>query len=137
VAAIAQSDVQPLAAVSWGMVVWWGNGVLLRTLASVGGVAWTLTALWASPFIQTSMAIAWTIAALICMALAARTGHRQTWFAGAVSLGIVVVKLFLVDSARTGGLARAIAFIGVALLILAIGYLAPLPPRTSANGEVA
>jgi uncharacterized membrane protein len=137
VAAIAQSDVQPLAAVSWGMVVWWGNGVLLRTLASVGGVAWTLTALWASPFIQTSMAIAWTIAALICMALAARTGHRQTWFAGAVSLGIVVVKLFLVDSARTGGLARAIAFIGVALLILAIGYLAPLPPRTSANEEVA
>ena len=119
----------------WALVIWWGNGLLLRTLASVGGVSWTPQALWASAFIQTSIAIAWTIAALVCMALAARTGRRPAWFVGAFALGVVVVKLFLVDSARTGGLARAIAFIGVALLILLIGYLAPLPPRESRAAE--
>jgi uncharacterized membrane protein len=48
-----------------------------------------------------------------------------------VALGAVILKLFLVDSARTSGIARAVAFIGVALLILLIGYLAPLPPRAA------
>ena len=83
------------------------------------------------------MAIAWTIAALMCMALSARNGHRPVWFAGATTLGVVVVKLFLVDSARTTGLTRAIAFIGVALLVLLIGYLAPLPPRDRATEGAA
>jgi uncharacterized membrane protein len=35
----------------------------------------------------------------------------------------------LVDSAGGGGLARAIAFIGVAVLVLIIGYFSPLPPK--------
>jgi uncharacterized membrane protein len=135
VVAFEPSAGPPIAVACWALVVWWGNGLLLRTLASVGGVSWTPEALWASAFIQTSIAIAWTIAALVCMALAARTGRRPAWFVGAVSLGVVVVKLFLVDSARTSGLARAIAFIGVALLILAIGYLAPLPPREQHAAE--
>jgi uncharacterized membrane protein len=115
--------------VTLAFVIYWANGVLLRTLAMIGGVGWTFDALWASAFIQTSMALAWTVAALICMALAARSGKRPVWFAGAVGLGAVVVKLFMVDSANQSGLARAIAFIGVALLVLIIGYLAPLPPR--------
>jgi uncharacterized membrane protein len=131
ISAIESSAAPVIATVCWALVIWWGNGLLLRTLASVGNVMWTPEALWASAFIQTSMAIAWTIAALVCMAVAARSARRAAWFAGAATLGVVVLKLFLVDSARTGGLARAIAFIGVALLILLIGYLAPLPPRQS------
>jgi uncharacterized membrane protein len=111
-------------------LVWWINGLLLRTLASVGRVPWAPQALWDSAFLQTSMALAWTVAALVCMALAHRRSHRQAWFVGAGALAVVVVKLFLVDSARGGGLARAVAFIGVAVLILVIGYLAPLPPRS-------
>jgi uncharacterized membrane protein len=111
------------------LVVWWANGMLLRTLAMSAGIGWSFDALWDSAFIQTSMALAWTVAALVCMTIAARTANRSVWFAGATGLGVVVVKLMLVDSARGGGLARAIAFIGVALLILLIGYLAPLPPR--------
>ena len=110
-------------------VVWWANGMLLRTLAMSAGIGWSFDALWDSAFIQTSMALAWTVAALVCMTVAARTASRTVWFAGAAGLGVVVVKLMLVDSARGSGLARAIAFIGVALLILLIGYLAPLPPR--------
>jgi uncharacterized membrane protein len=111
------------------LVVWWVNGVLLRTLALVGGVSWSVDGLWDSTFVQTSMALAWTAGALACMWIGARSARRAAWFAGATALGIVVVKLFLVDSARGGGLARAVAFIGVALLILLIGYVAPLPPR--------
>lgn len=118
-------------------LVWWANGLLLRTLASVGNVTWSPDALWESSFIQASVSIAWTIAALVCMALSARKGRRPIWFAGALTLGVVVVKLFLVDAAQTTGLTRAIAFIGVALLVLVIGYLAPLPPRPGAREGAA
>jgi len=114
-------------------VVWWANGMLLRTLAMNAGIGWSFDALWDSAFIQTSMALAWTVGALVCMTVAARTANRSVWFAGAAGLGVVVVKLMVVDSARGSGLARAIAFIGVALLILLIGYLAPLPPRQKAE----
>jgi uncharacterized membrane protein len=111
------------------LAVWWANGILLRTLALVGGVSWSYDAMWESAFIQTSTALAWTAVALVCMWMAARNARRVLWFAGAGALAVVVAKLFLVDSARTGGLGRAVAFIGVALLILLIGYVAPLPPR--------
>jgi uncharacterized membrane protein len=121
----------PAKLVLLGLATWWANGLFVRTLASVGGISWTPDALWQSALVQTSVALAWTVAALVMMALAARRGLRSVWFAGAVALGAVILKLFLVDSARTSGIARAVAFIGVALLILLIGYLAPLPPRAA------
>src|SRR6185503_6773324 len=79
IAALEPTAAPVIATVCWVLVVWWGNGLLLRTLASVGSVTWTPDALWASAFIQTSTAIAWTIAALVCMALAARSGRRAAW----------------------------------------------------------
>ena len=126
-----------LPAMLIALAVWWANGILVRTLAFVGSVSWSYDALWASAFIQTSVALAWTIVALVCMWMAARNGRRVLWFVGAVALAVVVAKLFLVDSARTTGLGRAVAFIGVALLILLIGYVAPLPPRERREEEGA
>ncbi|SUX75227.1 Predicted membrane protein [Citrobacter freundii] len=62
------------------------------------------------------------LAALVVMLWATRRRSRREWLCGAVLLGIVIVKLMLVDSAGGGGLARAVAFIGVAILVLIIGY---------------
>ena len=131
-------DVSSLArAVLSILAVWWINGVFLRTLALVGGVPWSYDALWESAFIQTSIALAWTVVALVCMWMAARSARRVLWFAGAGALALVVAKLFMVDIARTSGLGRAVAFIGVALLILLMGYVAPLPPRERHREEAA
>lgn len=116
-----------------GLAFWWGNGVLLRLLSEYGDVAWSAEALWDSRLVQTSLALAWTLCAMALMWQAAQKGWRLVWVLGAVLLGVVVAKLMLVDSASGGGLARAIAFIGVALLLLLIGYLAPLPPRSAVN----
>jgi len=47
---------------------------------------------------------------------------------GAALLGAVVVKLFLVDLAGSGTVARIVSFVGVGALLLVIGYVAPVPP---------
>lgn len=109
--------------------IWWLNGVLLRALAWYGEIAWDPEALWYSRLIQTCFALFWMLAALVVMIHATRRRSRREWLCGAVLLGIVIVKLMLVDSARGGGLARAIAFIGVAILVLIVGYFSPLPPK--------
>ena len=54
---------------------------------------------------------------------------RARWFAGAIILGVTVVKLFLVDLSGIGTLARIVSFIGVGLLILLIAFLAPAPHK--------
>lgn len=108
---------------------WWLNGMLLRVLAGYGEIAWSIESLWHSRLIQTTFALVWTLAALAVMVHATREHSRREWLCGAALLGVVIVKLMLVDSARGGGLARAIAFIGVAILVLIVGYFSPLPPK--------
>ena len=49
--------------------------------------------------------------------------------------GIVAVKLLLVDLANSGGGERIVAFIGVGLLMVAVGYFAPLPPADGGKRE--
>lgn len=128
---------KPAAALIGVLAAWWLNGALVRALAYYGDIEWSGDALWDSRLIQTTLALVWTIAALALMLVAKRRASRPAWMAGAGVLAVVVVKLFLVDSARGGGLARAVAFIGVALLILLIGYVAPLPPRKTIDAETS
>ncbi len=54
---------------------------------------------------------------------------RMLWIAGAALMGVVVIKLFLVDLSNVGGVERIVSFIGVGMLMLLIGYLSPVPPR--------
>ena len=46
---------------------------------------------------------------------------------GAALLGVVLLKLFLIDLSNVGSVARIVSFMGVGGLMLLIGYLAPLP----------
>ncbi|WP_312235692.1 DUF2339 domain-containing protein [Pseudescherichia sp.] len=112
-----------------GLAFWWLNGLLLRSLAWYGGIDWSISALWSSRLVQTCFALFWMLVALLVMLRAARQVSRREWLCGAALLGVVIVKLMLVDSAGGGGLARAVAFIGVAVLVLIVGYFSPLPPR--------
>jgi uncharacterized membrane protein len=49
------------------------------------------------------------------------------WIAGASLLGVVVVKLVLVDLSGRGTLERVVSFLGTGVLLMLIGYFAPLP----------
>ena len=57
-----------------------------------------------------------------------RRAIRPLWMVGAALLAVVVGKLFLLDLSSLSGLPRVVAFLGVGVLLLVIGYLAPLPP---------
>ena len=46
-------------------------------------------------------------------------------------LAVVVGKLFLIDLGALSGLPRVVAFLGVGVLLLVIGYLSPLPPAAT------
>jgi uncharacterized membrane protein len=61
------------------------------------------------------------------MRYAAQRAMRRTWGTGALLLCIVVGKLFAVDLANGGSMARVVSFVGVGLLMLLIGYVAPYP----------
>jgi len=67
----------------------------------------------------------------------ARSVRRSVWLAGAALMTIVVAKLFLVDLGNTGTLARVVSFLGVGVLLLVVGYFAPVPPRGESEARAA
>ncbi|WP_193015272.1 DUF2339 domain-containing protein [Proteus sp. FME41] len=115
------------------MIFWWANGILLRGLVFATDIDWASYEIINSKVIQTVLAIVWAITALVTMVLATRKKSRSSWFIGGVLLAVVIAKLFLIDTSLSSGLLRALAFIGVAILILLIGYFSPLPPKKQSN----
>ena len=105
--------------------------VWLRVVHHYFGVPWQADALFRSFLVQTGYSILWTLLALALMVGAHRRGTRGAWLAGAGLLGLVIVKLLLIDLGNSGGAERIVAFIGVGVLMLVVGYFAPLPPRAA------
>lgn len=102
--------------------------ILLRILHHYVGVPYEIVALAQSTMVQASLSIFWGVIALTAMIAGARGGWRVVWFAGALLLGLVLAKMFLVDLSRTGTVARIVSFIGVGVLMLVIGRFSPVPP---------
>ncbi|MCP5199564.1 MAG: DUF2339 domain-containing protein [Gammaproteobacteria bacterium] len=112
------------------------NTAILRGVHHAFDVPYRAPALWRSAELQAALSLAWALGGSLVMGLAARRGHgRRAWLVGAGLLGVVVAKLFLVDLAGSGALARVVSFIGVGLVCLVIGYFAPLPGRGEPAGE--
>ncbi|WP_283127814.1 MULTISPECIES: DUF2339 domain-containing protein [unclassified Neisseria] len=61
--------------------------------------------------------------------------QRSYWMTGATLMGIVVVKLFLIELSNSGGIALIVSFIIVGLLLLLVGWFAPVPPKAENDGE--
>jgi uncharacterized membrane protein len=106
------------------------NGVLLRSLHHYADVPFRLDAMWRSMLVQAAFSLFWSLLALAAMVLATRRRLRALWVVGAVLLGVVVGKLFLVDLASTGTVERFVSFISVGILVIVIGYFAPVPPKS-------
>ncbi len=129
---VAWRDAWPaLAGVASVVAFVWLNTVLFRSLHHFAGIEYKFDPLFRSVLAQASLSIFWSVLALILVTVATRLRQRVVWIGGAVLLAAVVAKLFLVDLAGTGTVARIVSFLSVGVLLLIIGYLAPVPPRAS------
>ena len=105
------------------------SSMLVRGFASVWGTPTWEQGAWSVSMVQTGLTILWTVIAMLLMFLANKKAIRLVWFAGITLLTIVVAKLVLIDMSNTSAVLRVVSFIGAGLLMLVIGYLAPLPPK--------
>lgn len=93
------------------------------------GIRWRLDYLLASFGLQASLSVVWAVTSIVLMVGGNRSGSRSRWLTGATLMAVVVVKLFLVELGNSGGIARIVSFIAVGLLLLLVGWFAPVPPK--------
>ncbi|MGN8275433.1 DUF2339 domain-containing protein [Pseudomonas sp. SMN5] len=105
------------------------TALVMRSAHHWIGVPFELDALLESMFVQAGLSIIWTLIALGLMIGGHLRHRREVWLIGAALIAVVVAKLFFVELSNRGGLARIVSFIGVGVLLLVVGYFAPLPPK--------
>jgi uncharacterized membrane protein len=127
-----QWDIRALIAVAAGTVFLWLNAALIRTLHHIWGAPITADGIVHSTFVQSALSIFWGVLGFAAMMAAAKQRWRYVWMVGVGLMGVVVVKLFLVDLSSIGTVARIASFLSVGLLLLITGYFAPLPPKRDA-----
>jgi uncharacterized membrane protein len=127
-AGLAAAPALPLAALGGAAFVWL-NAILIRGFHHFGGVPFRFDAWMRSLPVQTGITLLWSATALVLMWLSARRAMRLPWMVGALLLAAVVFKLLLVDLSGSGTVTRIVSFIGVGVLMLIIGYVAPLPSK--------
>jgi uncharacterized membrane protein len=111
------------------------TAALVRGVHHLAGVPWDIDRLYDSVVVQTALSIYWGLLGFAGMVWGARRSIRWVWLSGAGFMGLVVIKLFLVDLGNSGTIERIISFIGIGVLLLVVGYFAPAPPRKGEEAE--
>jgi uncharacterized membrane protein len=107
------------------------NAWALRAATQWRVIEYSWHSIGADAPLQAGFAIAWAAIATAAVTRASRLRARPLWLAGAALFGLTVVKLVLVDLDHLGALARVVAFGGVGVLMVAVGWLAPLPTKNA------
>ena len=121
--------VKPCIIALLGFVFIWINVDLLRVIHHWVGIEWNFGTLITADISQTSLSILWALLGLVITFYATRKAERQLWLYGATLLGVVILKLFLIDLSAQETIERIVSFTGVGLLLTLVGYFSPLPPR--------
>ncbi len=106
-----------------------------RTVHHWVGVPFDFESMTLSTTLQASLSIVWGLTGLTGMLVGRRLARRIVWVGGASLMAVVVVKLFLFDLSNTGTVARVVSFLGVGLLLMIVGYFAPVPPGETTEAE--
>ena len=93
------------------------------------GVAWSLDALLDSNRVQAGLSVLWTLLAVVLWVTGSRLRRHAVWWAGALLLGVVLIKLLLVDRQFLSTVAGIVSFLAFGGLCIAVGFLAPAPPK--------
>lgn len=115
-----------------GVAFLWLNAATARAVHFLAAVSYTPYALRHSAVFQGSISVLWGVTALALMLAATRSAQRRLWLSGAALLALLVLKLFFIDLAGSGTVARIISFMAAGGLMVLIGYLSPAPPAAHA-----
>jgi len=105
------------------------SAMWLRLVHHGHDVAWSLDALAASNLIQAGLSVLWTLLAVVLWVTGSRMRRPTVWWPGALLLGVVLIKLILIDRQFLSTLAGIVSFLAFGGLCIAVGFLAPAPPR--------
>ncbi len=114
----------------------WITFATLRATHHWGGAPWS-PAMLDSNIVQTALTVVWSVLGVLGWIFGSKRGDRLLWSAGAVLMGVVLLKLLLIDRSHLGNLFGIVSFIAYGLLCTAVGYFAPAPPRRAAAEEVS
>ncbi len=89
-------------------------------------VDWFDVAFWTQS--QAALSVVWSVAGVVCWIMGSRRGSRPLWTFGALLLGLVLLKLLLIDRENLGDLLGIASFLTVGGLLVVVGRLAPRPP---------
>lgn len=112
----------------------WMTMATLRSVHHWGGVPWSPSMI-DDRIVQTALTLVWSVLGVLGWIFGSRRGDRALWGAGAVLMGVVLLKLLIVDRSHLGNLFGIVSFIAYGLLCTAVGYFAPAPPRRIGNSE--
>ncbi|RMH91005.1 DUF2339 domain-containing protein [Lysobacter pythonis] len=114
----------------------WVSSVTLRAVHVWGALPWGAE-MFRYSLAQTSLTVLWSLLGVIGWIVGSRRGQRGLWLAGASLMGVVLVKLVLVDRQHLGNLLGIVSFIAYGLLCTVVGYFAPAPPRDGIEEQEA
>lgn len=100
----------------------------LRAVHQLAGVPWDLFALFEANTAQAALSVIWTVFGVSAWIAGSRMKSTPLWWAGAILLGIVLLKLLIIDRQFLSTAAGILSFMAFGLLSIAVGYLAPAPP---------
>ena len=109
----------------------WLTAVLIRSMHHFLEIPFNTSRMLVDTRVQSAISILWTLIGMGAMLVAARRSLRPLWIAGAALIGVVLVKMLLIDLDASGTIERIVSFLVVGALLVATGYFSPLPPRRS------
>ncbi len=109
------------------------SAMIWRAVHYFADVPYTITALYHSASAQTATSVGWSLMGLTLVFFGHRRAIRGLWISGTAVVAIVVLKLFLVDLAQVNMLGKIVSFLVVGVLLLLMGYFAPVPPERASK----
>jgi uncharacterized membrane protein len=110
--------------------------VTLRTVHHWHGEPWSPDIL-NSGMTQACLTIVWSLIGVSGLILGSKRKEVKQWLAGGALMLIVLAKLAIVDRSYMGNIPGIVSCLAVGVLLVAVGYFAPRPPKNSLQNQKA
>jgi uncharacterized membrane protein len=115
------------------MIFLWIVSILARSMHFYAAIPWRGVA--GSDAFHVCLFIFWAVYGVIHIVLGHKKKRRGFWIAGAILVALDIAKLILFDMRGIGAVPRILSFFAAGLILLFIGWAAPLPPTAHRDDE--